>query len=703
MRDQPAPVGATWFSNLSDFQVEAIDALAFSIRDDQAEATVYRTQFCLSRLGVTPMVKARMLRKLLSVCRGSDLALLYFLLEACYKGAGFAYSEKILMAAITYLDLEMTMRELDRILPPGVERLKRVKKSIVPPVVTTSISLRPSSPQRVSDLRKVRSPYFTPLPKPKVPQSGGKFSSKPAGLVVTFPFWPAGERPNYRVNEANRWFADYKFQPVKRMLFRMVGDIMSDYWAKVGEADEDVAMPMCEFHKEALRQEQLVKDAAMVKAHKQCLALIDLNTRHDVALKKRIVAQLDKDIEDCTLRWKRLRERHHTDVMLLEDHDQMCAMGKVPTTVQPDRVKHLFHKADIGRLNAAPNMQVHVVTGKASVSRLSTVRISDPEDDVPCPVEVREEKLAKCPPPLLGHMKRPRRVMMTQTRVGDERPSSCRKHQRPGRFFRSPSRRGPFVFHYHELAPRPESHAPRDVMRAEAIRSLRPQSCPSSEDQFNERLDPRAQVVAAIVECAQNMWFGSLEAHQRNKASFESKKSDPPLETCGQGQGDLDWTRDITHFDPDNHQLMERLLKDGFSILRRDPRCVFAAFPDSHKSTVMKEWIKRRYGKTYSYEEIGRGMRKGLKTFVRVVHKLANEPPSAKRTGYSAKDTYDDIVRLKALSERLKANYRMPLNDKILNLTSICWQALQPHLVNGSSLLNSFFAYLPVRYADMLR
>jgi len=155
----PAQVGATWFTNLSDFQVQAILALEFSIRDDHAEATVYRTQFCLNRLGVTPMVKVRMLRKLLGVCRGSDLAFLYFLLEACYKGAGFAYSERILMSAITYLDLEMTMRELDRILPPGVERLKRTK-SIAPPVATTSISL---PTRRVSDLRSVRSPYFTLL------------------------------------------------------------------------------------------------------------------------------------------------------------------------------------------------------------------------------------------------------------------------------------------------------------------------------------------------------------------------------------------------------------------------------------------------------------------------------------------------------------------------------------------------------------
>jgi len=679
------------------------------------------------------MVKVRMLRKLLVVCRGSDLAFLYFLLEACYKGAGFAYSERILMSAITYLDLEMTMRELDRILPPGVERLKRTK-SIAPPVATTSISL---PTRRVSDLRSVRSPYFTPLPKPKMPTSGAKFSSKRPRLVVTFPFWPAGERPNYKVNEESRWFAKYKFQPVKRMLFKMVGDIMGDYWCKIDGSSqaEDETMPMCEFHKEARRQEQLVKDAAVVRAHKQCLALVDVTSRQDAALKKRLVAQLERDIEMYTLRWQRLRQRHHTDVVLLEDHDQLCSVGKVPTTVQADKVKYLYQEADIGRLSTKPNLGVHVISGKDTVSRLSTVRVSDPDDDIQCPLPLPEEKkLANCPPSILGHVKRPRRVIMTQTKVGDVKPPSpCEKPSKPGRFFVGPHRHKPFVFHYHEMAPQDQNPAPKDVIRSQAIRTLRDQSCPSTEDEYNERVDPKAQVVAAIVECAQNMWFGSLEAHQRNQESIKSERptnsaiipqprrrtqtsikseklydSDEPVKEepspiCGGGvQNELDWAKDIKKFDPNNKNLMERLLKDGFTMLRRDPRCVFAAFPNSHKSFVMQEWIKRRYGKTYSHEEISKVIQKGLSTFLRVENQLTNAP-SVKREGFSAQDTFDDFARLEAHAKKIKANYRMPLNDRILTLTRICWQALSPHLVRNSSMLKSFFAYLPVRYADMLR
>lgn len=479
MRDKPAPVGATWFTNLSDFQVQAIEGLNFAIRDDEAEATVYRTQFCLSRLGVTPMVKARMLRKLIMVCRRSDLAFLYFLLEACYKGAGFAYSERIIMSAITYLDLEMTMRELDRILPPGVERLnsKSQSSSQESSLAKRYTMIRPSlvvTPPKDLHARPARSPYFMSLPKPKPPPASvSSFGSRPPRHVVTFPFWPAGERPKYKVNDENRWFAQYKFQPVRRMLLDILGNIMTDYWTQVGGSELDKEAPLCKFHQEAQRQEEQVQKAALVNAHELCLKLVDITSRDDAALRKRIVAQLDKDIEDCTQRWQRLRQRHLTDVMLIENHDQMCAMGKVPTAAEKDRHLYMSHEADVGTLSVAPTMSVHQITGQGVVSQLTKVRVSDPEDDIPCPIQPEEEKLTKCPPQILGHRKPGKRVSITPNIVNGDRLPKCPKLARPGRFFKAPRQGGPFVFNYHEIPPREDNPAPRDVMRRQALRSLR--------------------------------------------------------------------------------------------------------------------------------------------------------------------------------------------------------------------------------------
>ncbi|KAH8288910.1 hypothetical protein KR054_011944 [Drosophila jambulina] len=703
MRGRTAPVGAAWFTNLSDLQRQAIESLSFAIRDDEAQGTTYRTTACLSQLGVTPMVKKRMLRKLILAARRSDLALLYFLLEACYKAAGFEYSERILMSAITYLDLEMTMRELDRILPPGVERLK--PKSPIRPgstVVTKQfICSRPPSlvPKQLPKPKPFRSPYFMPLPKPKVRPPNSAVCGPPR-LVVTFPFWPAGERPNYNVNEESRWFAHYKFQPVKRMLFNVLGEIMTEYWTQVGAPNVDGAAPLCEFHKEARRQEQLVKDAALVKAHKLCLSLIDTTTREDEALKKRIVAQLDKDIENCTLRWQRMRQRHLTDVMLLENHDQMCAMGTVPTATKPNKMKCLFNEEDLAQLHAAPTQDVHVITGQNNITQLSNVRVSDPNDDISGPKEPTEGKLTRCPPKTTGRKKPSQYVTLTGMK--------CKEPSRKGRFFEGPRENRPFVYHYHEIPPKEEYLAPRDIIRRQIIRSLRESAGSSSEDGYNSRMRPREQVVAAIVKCAEGMWFGSLEAYQRSQKSskssnLEKTSSNPtPCPGCKELTG-LEWTEEIERFDPDNLQQMNRLLRDGFAFLRRDPRCVFAAFPDAHKSAVMLEWVKRRYGKTYSRKEISLVVLRSMPFFDNVKNHI-EEVPNVKTEGFANQHlTYAQHALGMKLAKQIKANYKGSLNDKVLDVVRNCWTAMHPHLLTGNSMLNSFFAYLPVRYADMMR
>ncbi|XP_017037751.1 uncharacterized protein ssp5 [Drosophila kikkawai] len=694
------PMGATWLSNLSDFQVQAIEGLNVALQDDEAVGTVYRTRFCLSQLGVRPMVKRRMLHKLILACRGSDLAFLYFLLEACYKAAGFEYSERIIMSAITYLDLEMTIRELDRILPPGVEQISRRSTTIARKFIFS----QPSSltvPQQPSKPKPVRSPYFMPLPKPKV-RLANNLSSRPPRHVVTFPFWPAGERPSYNVNEESRWFANYKFQPVRRMLLGMLDEIMTEYWTQVGASKVDGEALLCEFHKEARRQEQLVKDAALVKAHQLCLSLVDTTTRHDEALKKRIVAQLDKDIENCTLRWQRLRQRHLTDVTLLEDHDQMCAMGKVPTATESNKVKYLFHEEDIAKLNSSPTMGVHVVTGQNTISQLSTVRVSDPSDEAPCPIEPNEEKPARCPPKLFGQKKPKRRVSMTPKPAEAERPTKCKKPSNQGRFFEGPREIGPFVFHYHEIPPKEQNLAPRDVIWRQIIRSLRKSagSFPSSEDVYNARIQPREQVVAAIVQCAEGMWFGSLEAHQRSQ--YSDLEQPDPKPSCEEKTA-LEWTKEIERFDPDNLEQMKRLLRDAFAILRQDPRCVFACFPNAHESTVVLEWIKRRYGKTYSHKEINRVVRQSLPLFFKLEHKLKIVPKVETKGISNRKYTYAQHASAVKLANEIKADYSEPISKKILSVVRDCLKAMDPHLLTSSSMLKSFYAYLPVRYADMMR
>lgn len=696
MRGQSAHVGAAWFTSLSDFQVQAIDGLFVALRDDSAEDSVYRTRFCLSRLGVTPMVQTRLLRKLITMSRSSDLAFLFFLREACYKSPEYTYSARILEGGIMYLDLEMTMRELDKILPPGVDITTKAK-----PRLTNRTNMTVSENQKK---KSTRSPYFVPLPKPKTPANfSSKFTSKPPLHEVSFPFWPAGEKPNYKVNENSRWFAAYRYEPIRRMLLDMVGEIMDEYWEGVGAAAD--LQPLCELHKDALRQAQLIKDEAVVKARDMANALMDLDTRKNEARKKEIIAALDRDIEECTRRWQRLRRRDHTDVILLDDENQLCSVGKVPTEVEPKKTKHIYQEADIAKLSELPNLGVHVIKGKKDVSLLKTLRISDLDVEPDCPTQPTEKKLATCPPQLLGRKNPTKRVIMQQKMAeGVKDYESCQRPFKKGRFFERPRPNRPFVFHYHEIAPRDANPGSFNVICNEAVRVIRdPESqmtC-SSDNVYNCRLDPCTQVVAAIVGCVEEMWFRSLAAYDQEYQNQEKDAADILNPCAREVVGSLDWTKTMTHFDPNDKALMERLLKDGFTELRKDPRCVYASFPNSHKSFVMLEWIKRRYGKVYTKSEICRLVQKGISVFHRVVATM-NNSPSPNPEGFTYKDTYDEVKRLTKLANDLKNAYRRDFNNDILNKARKLWMAMVPHLNRDSSMIKTFYAYLPVRYKDML-
>ncbi|KAH8332570.1 hypothetical protein KR074_005656 [Drosophila pseudoananassae] len=698
MRVKAAHAGAAWFTSLSDFQVEAIDGLFVALRDDSAEASVYRTQFCLSRLGLTPMVRTRLLRQLIAMSRCSDLAFLFFLREACYKLPEYAYSARILEGGIMYLDLEMTMRELDKILPPGVDALR----DSVPRPSCSSRAPAPAKPIKKS----TRSPYFLPLPKPKTPANfSSKFTSNPPLHVVSFPFWPPGEKPNYKVDEKSRWFATYRFEPIRRMLLDTVGEIMEEYWKGLGRADLRPLCSTCASHLEAGKQAQLIKDEATVLARDRAMALMDLDTRKNEARKKRIIAMLDRDIEECTRRWQRLRNRQHTDVMLLDDVNQMCSVDKVPTAVEPNKMKYITQEADIRKLSLAPNMGVHVIKGKGDVSLVRTIRVSDLDEEPDCPMHPTERKLSTCPPQILGRKKPTKRVYMEHKKpAGEKDYEPCERPLRKGRFFERPRPNGPFIFHYHELAPRDDDPAPLNVICNEAVRVIRDpdsqMSC-SSDNVYNCRLDPRAQVVSAIVECVEEMWFGSLEAYGQTPIEKEKDEADLLRPCTKEHVGSLDWTRNITNFDPDNKALMDRLLKDGFNELRKDPRCVYASFPNSHKSFVMSEWIKRRYGKTYNEKEICRLVKKGIPTFHRVANTMMS-PVSPDPEGFTQEDTFDDVERLTKMAHDLKTAYRMDFNNTILDKARRLWMAMVPHLNKDSSMIKTFYAYLPVRYADML-
>ncbi|XP_001359485.3 uncharacterized protein ssp5 [Drosophila pseudoobscura] len=683
---------ATWYTVLSDFQLEALYDLAYAIKDDADVGTTERTRICLARLGITPMLKRRQLQSLVYLSRSSDLAFLYFLLEGHYKSCRtpLTSTEQILMSCIMFLDLEMTFRELDRILPPGYE--PRVKEEQTP-----QVCLRVGAPKERQN-SKSKSSYFQKLSRPGPARNMDRFSCKHSSHVVSFPFWPPGQKATYKVNDADRWFATYQFQPVKRVLLKAVSDIMDKYWKKLslGEViDRDASL--CKNHVEALRQEQLVKDEIAVKIRDRCLDLVDLEVREDVRLKKRVISLLDKDIEDCTLRWKKLKGLQYTHVDLVRQEGIFSGRRTVSTPACPAKMKYMCQEDDIRRLETLNTASVQVITEKNRVRSMAGARVSDPEEEpcLPLAPEGTELELPKCsPPPPVG--KSPRkgttRFTIMENELEDLACSPCR-------FFEAAKLHKPFLFHYQEISPdAPESEK---VIGRQVLRSLRatPEDMSGSGESMKGSFNYRAQVVETIVQCAKSMWLGSLEAYQR-----QWEKENTPLgPNCTPDKTNpLYWIDEIKYFDPNNSKLMERLRRDAFRVLRRDPRLVFAAFPDSYKAVVVQEWVKRRYGKVYHHTEVEVNAKKAELAFFDVISQQKNAP-SVQKKELMGDFKYSQSVELVATANRLRNEYYHFLNEKLLQETRTCWKAMSPQFLKSPTVKSCFFAYLPARHAEMLR
>lgn len=95
-----------------------------------------------------------------------------------------------------------------------------------------------------------------------------------------------------------------------------------------------------------------------------------------------------------------------------------------------------------------------------------------------------------------------------------------------------------------------------------------------------------------------------LEAQREQEEKVRTGK-DRPLKDYPDG----------VYYNPDDKELMERMLQDAFEHIRKSPRFVWAQLPDAHKVPLLQEWIANRYGKQYTMAQRNRSFGFSLKIF----------------------------------------------------------------------------------------
>ncbi|KAH8308956.1 hypothetical protein KR059_004153, partial [Drosophila kikkawai] len=250
-----------------------------------------------------------------------------------------------------------------------------------------------------------------------------------------------------------------------------------------------------------------------------------------------------------------------------------------------------------------------------------------------------------------------------------------------------------------ELVPKPEIHETlNDDLFAEekTDRDSRDTLDRSSNHSRRSHIDHKAQIVEAVLQCANTIWQ-KQEAIKRAEIEHEERFTT---------RGALQHEDKEQNFDPDNAEQMNQLLKDGLRILSRNPRYVLASLPDCHKLPIMREWVKRRYGKTYSQKELETNIRESSRIF-ELVTSVQGNLPSPNLQGLDrlsrSQENFNYHEQVMKTAADVKSDYHNRLNERYMSSISSAWYAMGNYLVSGGPPRRTFYAYMASNPNEIMR
>ncbi|XP_016996499.2 uncharacterized protein [Drosophila takahashii] len=217
----------------------------------------------------------------------------------------------------------------------------------------------------------------------------------------------------------------------------------------------------------------------------------------------------------------------------------------------------------------------------------------------------------------------------------------------------------------------------------------------SSNHSCRSRVDYKAEIVDAVVRCAKAIWQKQALI---KRAEMERLGRMTPRKALTHKETD--------HYDPDNAEQMNQLLRDGLRALRKEPRFVLASLPEAHKLPILREWIKRRYGKTYSQKELGESIIEANRIF-ELVTVCQSSPPDPDLMGIDrlrrSQENFNNYKRIKNTAAIVKQTFHDQLNARYLETVGSAWYAMGNYLVPGGPPRRTFFAYIASNPQEIMR
>ncbi|XP_054737966.1 uncharacterized protein LOC129244371 [Anastrepha obliqua] len=727
-----------WYRGISSFQLQAANNLLNAIRDDLEQGTSHRVRDVLDTIGLRPAISKAKARFVMKLSRGNDLAFLWFLKDLYYttEGPGYSLNEQLIFSCIAHLDLIFTIRGLNDILPPEQPPKNTIKpyrtkmhESAAKLKLLKHVNRRPkykSGRRRISTVKILyHLPYLDNLRMPR--PYGKSLTLQPPDHVLHLEFIDVYKDPNYVIpNESSRWFSNYNLNYARQTANSIINENLDTIFKEV-----IVKIPEKIFDAQIFNRLRLSKIPSManialidemernlehelrVIARDKCRKYFDVETPKKEKRILRLREQIERDVNMHLMEFKKLANKSRSQLLVSKENLHEYPMSD---SLSCDTKSHLCSGQD-NKYNREPHTRY-------SLNECGIARKRNNCNDKRKPLNAKSENIIRTPN---------RREASEMEIIGDcltsnafRKPSMedispttqcrfcrCQKtcksqgdllcdssydyiknydygHSKTtndnGPFFNAPKKHRPFKFDYNKIfdLTLADEQARESVRRAcvGAIKSEEMLGIINSESKEN--------VDAAIKKYAFQTFKNKLKHFKENYGD------------AAEDLGKEEMNTKLKYYDPDDKELMHRMLQEALERLTKDSRYVLPTLPDAHKVPILRYWVYQRYGKVYTQHELALIFNKSAQLF-RAINKMTMNQnlPAIKDLGRAIFIKYNCHDYLMRKSKHVRNLFYKSINNSIMEQSRRLYIAMSPYLCTGRSQSKTIFAYLPARPSDI--
>ncbi|CAD7012072.1 unnamed protein product [Ceratitis capitata] len=706
LKDKDIP---QWYRAFSTFQLNAMDKLMSAIRDDVEQDTSHRVRYCLSVLGLQPLLGNKGLRMMMHLSGGNDLAFLWFLMEFHYKTPDendYSLNEQLIISAIAHLDMITTLRGLDSILPQG-HRARRPYRELKRKYKAKQESAKFMKFEKNGKLQ----PYFEKLERPIQIAVTNKL--KRPDFKVRFRAYEKYKDPHYEPpNEKNRWFAMYTFRESVRIPvaeLRLYFDGFFQNIVNENRSGEKTALTIidsaiknlnlsrkeksvCIHHQREAENMNAQRAMKQVQEKEKCLARLELFRKQKQARLSRIHETLEREVNAYRALYKEKEKtkygKQYLSMLSNEQYNEYSIEENAQSCITPpsssDESTHTVQAMPSATYKLQSKKETTRIRGGVDYTREASITF------LPTPQENSSTLNAEDREYLLnydyGHSKT---VSPTTSQY----------------FFTSPTQHQPYKFNYDKIF----NCEYKGNNRVKFIRKICARTLQDRQDEELSRCFDMPTVAGVAKQYADNYW---VEKHvEMRKGYIDIRKQIGLTEVEDlSAQGHLPSSEDMPadmpklgFYDCEDKELMHRMLRIALSHLAKNPKYVLASLKDCHKLPFLREWIYQRYGKRYTQAEriadfkLSRKMLIGINNLKAGV-RIPRSSDIAKNAILKKKSTCHSYLNKKV--KRLRNAFFQQTGKAHMENARLMWLTMNDAMCSISHR-DIFFSYMPQRIKDL--